>query len=108
MLPQSIIKPTTPIGTVDGNGHIIMSRDWYLFFQQLYQYTMAGNYKTSDAVLLESADADLPPILNLTGSTGAQTATFTATNKPGTGTTAPTIWITAYVDGTVYYVPGWK
>lgn len=39
--------------------------------------------------------------------TGAQTATFTATNKPGSGTTAPDKWIPINLDGTVHYVPAW-
>lgn len=41
-------------------------------------------------------------------STGAQTATFTATNKPGSGTTAPTLWETVVVGATTYYRPLWQ
>jgi len=37
--------------------------------------------------------------------TGAQTATFTATNKPGAGTGAPTLWLRVVVTGTTYWVP---
>lgn len=40
--------------------------------------------------------------------TGAQTATFTATNKPGSGTTAPTLWARVVVSGTTYYIPMWQ
>lgn len=40
--------------------------------------------------------------------TGAQTATFTATNKPGSGTTAPSLWLRIVVSGTTYYVPMWQ
>lgn len=45
--------------------------------------------------------------LNTQATTGAQTATFSATNKPGTGTTAPTKWIPINIDGTTMYVPAW-
>jgi hypothetical protein len=37
--------------------------------------------------------------------TGAQTATFTATNKPGAATGAPTLWLRVVVAGTTYWVP---
>jgi hypothetical protein len=37
--------------------------------------------------------------------TGAQTATFIATNKPGAGTGAPTLWARVVVGGTTYWIP---
>jgi hypothetical protein len=40
--------------------------------------------------------------------TGAQTATFSATNKPGSGTTAPTQWLTVNLNGTLFYIPCWQ
>jgi hypothetical protein len=43
--------------------------------------------------------------LNTQATTGSQTATFTATNKPGTGTTGPDKWIPVLLDGTTHYVP---
>ena len=43
--------------------------------------------------------------LNTQATTGAQTATFTATNKPGSGTTGPDKWIPINLDGTTHYVP---
>jgi hypothetical protein len=43
--------------------------------------------------------------LNTQATTGAQTATFTATNKPGSGTTSPNKWIPINLDGTTHYVP---
>ena len=49
-------------------------------------------------------------LLQVTNSltTGAQTATFAATNKPGTATTAPTAWLPIIGDGgQVYYLPLW-
>jgi len=38
---------------------------------------------------------------------GTQIATFAASNKPGTGTTAPTKWLPINLDGTKYYIPCW-
>lgn len=46
--------------------------------------------------------------VNGQGTTGAQTATFTATNKPGSGTTAPSKWLPIVMDGTTYYIPAWQ
>jgi len=46
--------------------------------------------------------------VNNSGTTGAQVATFTATNKPGTGTTAPSKWLPIIMDGTTYYIPAWQ
>jgi hypothetical protein len=45
---------------------------------------------------------------NSATTTGAQTATFSATNKPGSGTTAPTKWLPITCDGTQYYLPLWQ
>jgi hypothetical protein len=39
--------------------------------------------------------------------TGAQTATFTATNKPGTATSTPAGWLPIQCDGVTYYTPIW-
>lgn len=44
---------------------------------------------------------------NSTVVVGTQTATFTATNKPGSGTTAPTKWLPIQCDGSLYYLPLW-
>lgn len=37
--------------------------------------------------------------------TGAQTATFVATNKPGSGTAGPTGWLAYTAGATTYYIP---
>jgi hypothetical protein len=39
------------------------------------------------------------------GTTGSQTATFTATNKPGSATSAPFAWVPIQMGGTLYYMP---
>jgi hypothetical protein len=46
-------------------------------------------------------------LVNMTA-TGAQTATFSATNKPGSGTTAPSLWWNVQVSGVQYYIPLWQ
>lgn len=43
--------------------------------------------------------------LNAAASTGAQTATFVATNKPGSATGAPTLWLPVIISSTTYWVP---
>ena len=39
------------------------------------------------------------------GTTGSQTANFTATNKPGSATSSPFIWVPIQMAGTTYYMP---
>lgn len=46
-------------------------------------------------------------IVNTAITIGTQTATFTATNKPGTGTTSPSKWLPIQCDGGTYYIPLW-
>jgi hypothetical protein len=40
--------------------------------------------------------------------TGAQVATFAATNKPGIATSAPVAWLPIRCDGQIYYTPLWR
>jgi hypothetical protein len=46
-------------------------------------------------------------IVNNSATTGVRTATFTATNKPGTATSAPAGWLPITCDGVQYYAPIW-
>lgn len=46
-------------------------------------------------------------IINSAATTGAQTATFAATNKPGTATSSPAGWLPIQCDGVLYYTPIW-
>lgn len=43
--------------------------------------------------------------LSAVAAVGAQSATFVATNKPGTGTAGPTNWLPVTVGATTYYIP---
>jgi hypothetical protein len=61
------------------------------------------------AMQLTGAGAGSPAIIaNSTVLVGAQTATFTASNKPGSGTTAPSKWLPITADGATYYLPLWQ
>jgi hypothetical protein len=58
---------------------------------------------------LVGSGAGAPAIIaNTTVVVGSQTATFTATNKPGSGTTAPSKWLPITCDGATYYIPLWQ
>lgn len=46
-------------------------------------------------------------IVNSSATTGTQTATFAASNKPGTATSAPAGWLPITCDGVQYYTPIW-
>jgi hypothetical protein len=60
------------------------------------------------AVELEGNQPGTPQlIVNGSATTGAQTATFAATNKPGTTTSAPAGWLPIQCDGVQYYTPIW-
>jgi hypothetical protein len=61
------------------------------------------------ALELSGSAAGTPTIeANNTVLVGAQTATFAATNKPGSGTTAPTKWLPIECDTGTYYIPLWQ
>jgi hypothetical protein len=60
------------------------------------------------ALQLTATAAGSPALIaNNTVVVGTQTATFSATNKPGSGTTAPTKWLPIQCDGSLYYLPLW-
>jgi hypothetical protein len=61
------------------------------------------------ALELVGSGAGAPAIIaNTTVVVGTQTATFTASNKPGSGTTAPSKWLPISCDGGTYYIPLWQ
>ena len=61
------------------------------------QLIITGSAAGTEAIVIQTA-----------ATTGAHTATFSATNKPGSGTTAPTNWLPISCDGTLYYIPLWQ
>jgi len=60
--------------------------------------TCVAQFATSGAMSLL-----YPP--SMISTTGAQTATFAATNKPGTATTGPSAWVEVYISGVLHYMP---
>jgi collagen type VII alpha len=70
--------------------------------------TIKAGQLGSAALRISSTLAGQPAlIVNTSATTGAQTATFTATNKPGTATSSPAGWLPIQCDGTIYYIPIW-
>jgi hypothetical protein len=68
-------------------------------------------YATDGRVFSLTGTAAGTPALSIATSatTGAQTATFSATNKPGAATqTSPTKWLPVTLDGTTYYIPAYS
>jgi hypothetical protein len=67
-------------------------------FVGLYDYTQTGTPALTCGVLNGT-----------TPTTGTQTATFSASNKPGTSATAPSAWLPVYgPNASVYYIPLWQ
>lgn len=98
----------TPIGKVTETGEVIISKEWWLMFYQLWVYTVSGGFSTQDDIMVDSTRQDEGPVYSFNGITGSQTATFTASNKPGTGTTTPDTWIAVPINGVIHYIPAWK
>jgi hypothetical protein len=58
------------------------------------------------ALLMTGIGAGSPIFtVNSSALTGASTATFTASNKPGAAATSPRTWLPVYLDGATYYIP---
>ena len=108
-LYRSIPDYIVPLGVENSETKTVnISTPWYKFLLNQYLQTIGTGIGTADAALLESAEIDQGPIVAFNPTPGAQTATFTASNKPGTGTTTPDTWITVYIGGVAHYIPAWK
>lgn len=91
-------------GGNDNNGYITASNSMFLATSGSSRLAIG----TTGVVTIYGGTAGTPYLtVNSSATTGAQTATFTATNKPGSGTTAPTKWLPVILDGTTYYIPCW-
>ena len=65
-----------------------------------------GGGTVSQMLITGSAAGTSAIIINTCATTGAQTATFSATNKPGAAAqTTPTSWIPIQLDGAIKYIP---
>lgn len=67
----------------------------------------AGALGSAALELIGTLSGNSALIINNSATTGAQTATFAATNKPGTATSAPAGWLPITCDGVQYYTPLW-
>lgn len=94
LLPTQMPNVSIPIGMVvqslDGQeDKVLISREWFYLLTNIFNQTIGSQNKAT---------------------TGAATATFTATNKPGSNS-APALWIplTLNLSGTptTYYIPLW-
>jgi hypothetical protein len=65
------------------------------------------NVSGANALVVNGIAAGTPVIrVNTQATTGAKTASMTASNKPGTNNqTTPATWLPVILDGTTYYVP---
>lgn len=83
-MPGTMRFSTTPVGSTNPTARLIIDHTG------LVSISAGGKLSVIDAF-----------------STGAETATFTATNKPGAVLTSPTQWLTVSLNGTDYYIPCW-
>jgi hypothetical protein len=108
------VDPYVPSMPVTGNGQIILDAQG--------EVTIAAPSPGGTGITLQASARSGGTALELVGSgagaaaiiadstvvAGTQTATFAATNKPGSGTTAPTKWLPISCDGALYYLPLWQ
>jgi len=108
------VDPYVPSMPVTGNGQLIIDTQGEMTIAAPVAggsgITLTVNARASGtAIELVGSGFGSPAIIaNTTVVAGTQTATFTATNKPGSGTTAPTKWLPITCDGATYYIPLWQ
>jgi hypothetical protein len=108
------VDPYVPSMPVTGNGQIVIDAQGEVTLSPPVPggtgITLTVNARSGGTALalIGSGAGAAAIIANSTVVAGAQTATFTATNKPGSGTTAPTKWLPVTADGATYYLPLWQ
>jgi hypothetical protein len=108
------VDPYVPPMPVTGNGQLVLDAQGELTVLAPVPggtgITLTVNARAGGTALeLVGSGAGSPAIIaNSTVLVGSQTATFTATNKPGSGTTAPTKWLPVTCDGATFYLPLWQ
>jgi hypothetical protein len=108
------VDPYVPSMPVTGNGQLIIDAQGEMTIAAPAAggsgITLTVNARASGtAVELVGSGFGSPAIIaNTTVVSGTQIATFTATNKPGSGTTPPTKWLPITCDGATYYIPLWQ
>jgi hypothetical protein len=108
------VDPYVPSMPVTGNGQLVLDAQGELTILAPLPggtgITLTLNSRSGGTALeLVGSGAGAPAVIaNTTVVAGTQTATFVATNKPGSGTTAPTKWLPITCDGATYYLPLWQ
>lgn len=74
-------------------------------FERVREYAVVPAGGAAGSVLVKVDGRDYNSTWTAAPTTGAQTATFTATNKPGVASGSPQLWIPVVVGGTTYYLP---
>lgn len=105
-------NPSANVGltAVDGTAATFMSSDSAPPIDQTIAPTWTGQHNftpsVGEAIVLNALSLTPAIHLNTQASTGAKTATFTSTNKPGTNNkTSPDTWVWINLDGTAYLMP---
>ena len=107
------MDPYVPSMPVTGNGQLQIDAQGEMTMNAPVAggtgITLLVNARSGGTALeLVGSGAGSPALIaNSTVVAGSQTATFTATNKPGSATTAPTKWLPITCDGATYYIPLW-
>jgi hypothetical protein len=108
------VDPYVPPMPVTGNGQLVIDAQGEMTMVAPVPggsgITLTVNARASGTALeLVGSGVGSPALIaNTTVVAGTQTATFTATNKPGSATTAPTKWLPIQCDGATYYIPLWQ
>jgi hypothetical protein len=108
------VDPYVPSMPVTGNGQLVLDAQGELTMNAPIPggtgITLTVNARSGGTALeLVGSGAGAPALIaNTTVLIGTQTATFAATNKPGSGTTAPTKWLPITCDSATYYLPLWQ
>jgi hypothetical protein len=71
-----------------------------------YVSTGGSGQVINQVVGLSAGNAALT--VNKSGTIGGQTASFSATNKPGAAGGSPQKWVPIILDGTTYYLPAFN
>jgi hypothetical protein len=107
------VDPYVPPMPVTGNGQLVIDAQGEMTMVAPVPggsgVTLTVNARASGTPLeLVGSGAGSPALIaNTTVVVGTQTATFTASNKPGSGTSTVGKWLPIICDGATYYIPLW-
>jgi hypothetical protein len=107
------VDPYVPPMPVTGNGQLLIDAQGEMTMAAPVAggsgVTLTVNARAGGTSLeLVGSGAGSPAIIaNTTVVAGTQIALFTANNKPGSATTAPSKWLPIQCDGLTYYLPLW-